>query len=129
MFAWVQSLDSFFRQARLRYLGLGLLIAWVYGSWFSNGIFTPDSARGVDTLRISLAASAVGLLVLAFRPRRRAPLAPGFVLAASAVVSATTLLFFVAPDGLPLLFASAVGGLASAVLWIAWGELFCQASR
>ena len=126
MFAWVQSLDSFFRQARLRYLGLGLLIAWVYGSWFSNGIFTPDSARGVDTLRISLAASAVGLLVLAFRPRRRAPLAPGFVLAASAVVSATTLLFFVAPDGLPLLFASAVGGLASAVLWIAWGELFCQ---
>ena len=79
MFAWVQSLDSFFRQARLRYLGLGLLIAWVYGSWFSNGIFAPDSARGVDTLRISLAASAVGLLVLAFRPRRRAPLAPGFV--------------------------------------------------
>lgn len=69
MFAWVQSLDSFFRQARLRYLGLGLLIAWVYGSWFSNGIFAPDSARGVDTLRISLAASAVGLLVLAFRPR------------------------------------------------------------
>lgn len=126
VFAWVQSLDSFFRQARLRYLGLGLLIAWVYGSWFSNGIFTPDSARGVDTLRISLAASAVGLLVLAFRPRRRAPLAPGFILAASAVVSATTLLFFVAPDGLPLLFASAVGGLASAVLWIAWGELFCQ---
>lgn len=79
MFAWVQSLDSFFRQARLRYLGLGLLIAWVYGSWFSDGIFAPDSARGVDTLRISLAASAVGLLVLAFRPRRRAPLAPGFV--------------------------------------------------
>lgn len=126
MFAWVQSLDSFFRQARLRYLGLGLLIAWVYGSWFSNGIFAPDSARGVDTLRISLAASAVGLLVLAFRPRRRAPLAPGFVLAASAVVSATTLLFFVMPDGLLLLFTSAVGGLASAVLWIAWGELFCQ---
>lgn len=31
VFAWVQSLDSFFRQARLRYLGLGLLIAWVYG--------------------------------------------------------------------------------------------------
>lgn len=126
MFAWVQSLDSFFRQARLRYLGLGLLIAWVYGSWFSNGIFAPDSARGVDTLRISLAASAVGLLVLAFRSRRRAPLAPGFVLAASAVVSATTLLFFVMPDGLLLLFTSAVGGLASAVLWIAWGELFCQ---
>ncbi|MFR0868816.1 MAG: hypothetical protein ACLSGS_07290, partial [Adlercreutzia sp.] len=53
-------------------------------------------------------------------------MAPGFVLAASAVVSATTLLFFVMPDGLLLLFTSAVGGLASAVLWIAWGELFCQ---
>lgn len=68
MFAWVQSLDSFFRQARLRYLGLGLLIAWVYGSWFSNGIFAPDSARGVDTLRISLAASAVGFSCSPFVP-------------------------------------------------------------
>lgn len=126
MFAWVQSLDLFFRQARLRYLGLGLLIAWVYGSWFSNGIFAPESARGIDTLRVSLAASAIGLLALAFRPKRRIPLAPGSVLAASAVVSATTLLFFVAPDGLPLFLASAAGGLASAVLWIAWGEVFCQ---
>ena len=76
MFAWVQSLDSFFRQARLRYLGLGLLIAWVYGSWFSDGIFAPSSARGTDSLNVSLVFSAWGLLFLAFRPHRRTPLSP-----------------------------------------------------
>lgn len=126
MFGWVQSLDAFFRQARLRYLGLGLLIAWVYGSWFSDGLFAPGSARGADSLNVSLIFSAAGLLALAFRPRRRTPLSPALVLAAAVAVSATTLSFLVVPDGLPLLAVAAVGGVASSVLWVAWGELFCQ---
>lgn len=126
MFAWVQSLDSFFRQARLRYLGLGLLIAWVYGSWFSDGIFAPGSARGTDSLNVSLVLSALGLLFLAFRPHRRTPLSPAFVLAAAIAVSVTTLSFLVVPAGLPLLAVAAIGGAASSVLWVAWGELFCQ---
>lgn len=126
MFGWVQSLDAFFRQARLRYLGLGLLIAWVYGSWFSSGIFAPGDRLAVDTLHMSLVFSAVGLLVLAFRPHRRTPLAPGLIVAAALTVSVTTLLFLVLPHGAPLLVASAVGGAASSVLWVAWGELFCQ---
>ena len=126
MFPWVQSLDQFFRQARLRYLGLGLLIAWVYGSWFSDGIFLPGSPQSAATLQVSLLFSAIGLLILAFRPHRRTPLTPLVVLAAAIVVSTTTLLFFVAPVGAALLAISALGGVASAVLWIAWGELFCQ---
>ena len=126
MFPWVQSLDQFFRQARLRYLGLGLLIAWVYGSWFSDGIFLPGSPQSAATLQVSLLFSAIGLLILAFRSHRRTPLTPLVVLAAAIVVSTTTLLFFVAPVGAALLAISALGGVASAVLWIAWGELFCQ---
>ena len=126
VFGWVQSLDAFFRQARLRYLGLGLLIAWVYGSWFSDGLFAFGSARGTDSLNVSLVFSAVGLLALAFRPRRRTPLSPTFVLTAALIVSGTTLSFLVVPDGLALLAAAALGGVASSVLWVAWGELFCQ---
>lgn len=126
VYGWVQSLDVFFRQARLRYLGLGLLIAWVYGSWFSDGIFAPGSAQGTNSLNVSLVFSAVGLLALAFRPHRRMPLSPTLVLAAAVVVSATTLSFLVVPDGLLLFAIAAVGGAASSVLWVAWGELFCQ---
>lgn len=125
MLNWVQSLDGFLKQARIRYLGLGLLLAWVYASWFSDGIFAPNSAESVETLRVSLAASAVGLLVLAFRPTKRKPLASSLVFSAAIIVSVTTLLFFVVPNW--ALFAiSALGGLASSVLWVAWGELFCQ---
>lgn len=126
MFGWVQALDAFFRQARLRYLGLGLLIAWVYGSWFSAGIFPDGSPRGPESLYASLIASAVVLLALAVRPHRRVPLPPAAVFAAAVVVSATTLLFFVMPSGLPLVAAGVVGGAASALLWVGWGELFCQ---
>ncbi len=84
------------------------------------------SPQSAATLQVSLLFSAIGLLILAFRPHRRTPLTPLVVLAAAIVVSTTTLLFFVAPVGAALLAISALGGVASAVLWIAWGELFCQ---
>lgn len=126
MFAWVQSLDSFFKQGKLRFLGLGFLLAWVYGSWFSDGIFPPGSSQAIDTLRISLAASAIGLFALAFRPNKRKPLSPTWILVSALVVSGTTFLFFFIPNGIALLAASALGGIASSVLWVAWGELFCE---
>lgn len=126
MFVWVQSLDVFFGRARTRFLGLGLMLAWVYGSWFSGGIFPSDSLQNRATLCVSLAFSAVGLLGLAFRPRKRAPLKPIVILGSAVIVSATTLLFYVVPSWLPLLAVSALGGLASSTLWVAWGELFCE---
>lgn len=126
VFVWVQSLDMFFGRARTRFLGLGLMLAWVYGSWFSGGIFPSDSLQNRATLCVSLAFSAVGLLALAFRPRKRVPLGPIVILGSSAVVSATTLLFYIMPGWPPLLAVSALGGLASSTLWVAWGELFCE---
>ena len=69
MLAWVRSLDSFLERARIRYFGLGLLLAWVYCSWFSHGIFSADnSVAAFTTLRTSLLFSAVGLLAIVFRP-------------------------------------------------------------
>lgn len=122
----VRSLCVFLKQIKARFLGLGLLIAWVYGTWFSDAVFSSGGAQGLNVLRVSLAFSALGLLGLAFRPGRRVPLRPSFVAASALIVSATTLLFPLASgDGL-LAVASALGGLASSVLWIAWGELFCQ---
>lgn len=126
MFNWVRSLDQFLRQTEIRYLGLGLLLAWVYGSWFSNGIFPAGSPQMELTLRASLGASAVGLLVLAFRPRKRTPLGARLILGAAAVMAASTFSFFFLDGIAPLVAASVLGGFASAVLWVAWGELFCQ---
>ena len=126
MFSWVASLDAFLKQGRLRYLGLGLTIAWVYCTWFSPAFFPAESQQGATSLHVSLVCSAVGLLVLAFRPNKQVPLGSRSVLGASTVVSATTLLFFFANEGPILLAASALGGLASSVLWVAWGELFCS---
>ena len=127
MLAWVRSLDSFLERARIRYFGLGLLLAWVYCSWFSHGIFSADnSVAAFTTLRTSLLFSAVGLLAIVFRPHKEIPLKPQSVFASAVVVSAATLLFFIVPSGPLLLAVSAMGGLASALLWVAWGELFCR---
>lgn len=127
MFSWVRSLDAFFERVRFRYLGLGLLVAWVYCSWFSKGIFpVGDGDAALLTLRVSLFFSAVGLFVLVFRPNKRMPLGPKCVLSASVIVSLTTLLFFVLQGGPFLIAAGALGGLASAPLWVGWGELYCR---
>lgn len=127
MFAWVRWLDAFFERIRFRYLGLGLLVAWVYCSWFSEGIFPANEGDAASsTLRASLLFSAAGLFVLVFRPGKQTSLDSRLVFGASVVVSSTTMLFFVLPDGLPLLAAGALGGIASAALWVAWGEFFCR---
>ncbi len=126
MFRWVQSLDSLLKRGNLRLLGLGLLLAWVYCTWFSNGIFEPFSSRSADTLRLSLVASAIGLIALAFRPNKRKPIGQAPIFWSAAIMSASTLLFFALPSGVALMVDAFVGGLASAILWVAWGEMFCR---
>ena len=126
MFGWVRSLDFFFNKAKLRYLGLGLLLAWVYCTWFSHGIFLPGDGRLHETLHLSLLASAVGLLLLVFRPQKRMPLSPRIILVSALAVSITTASFFFLSSVPAIWVASVVGGFASSALWVGWGELFCQ---
>ena len=126
MFSWIKALDSFFEQSRIRYLGLGLLLAWVYCTWFSGGIYPTGSELASITLRDSLAFSAVGLIILVFRKNKEKPLGAKVIAWGAAAVSLTTLSFFFVEDRIFLFAVSAIGGLASSLLWIGWGELFCR---
>ena len=126
MFSWVKALDAFFERSKVRYLGLGLLLAWVYCTWFSDGIFPTGDATAFSTLRDSLAFSAIGLIAMVFRRNKEKPLGARSILCGAVVMSATTFSFFVFDDPALLFAASALGGLASALLWVGWGELFCR---
>ncbi len=127
MFKWVTSLDSFFTKVKIRYLGLGLLLAWVYCSWFSGSIFGPESeVTALETLRTSLLFSAFSLIAIVFRPHKQHPLGSRIVFISAVCVSATTSLFFFIPSGWLLIVISAIGGIMTAFLWVAWGELYCQ---
>lgn len=132
---WIEILDQFFNQTRIRYLGLGVLLAWVYCTWFSNGVFPQDIAGISDavssdlvgkTLRVSLLFSAVGLFSVAFRRGKNNPLSQKWVLASGLVMTCTTLMFLFLGSGPLILVDAALGGLVSSVLWVAWGELFCR---
>lgn len=123
----VDAIDQYFNQTKIRYLGLGVLLAWVYCTWFSDGIFSASQrAVAVTTLNYSLVGSVVSLFAIAFRRHKRTPFSQRIVFASAVALSITTLLFFVLPDG-PALYAIAfLGGLSGGMLWVAWGELFCQ---
>lgn len=126
----IQRLDSFFQRVRVRHLGLGLLVAWVYCSWFSSAFFdAADVGVASDTLKASLLFSALGFVAVMARPKKRAPLPSKVVFASGVVVSATTFLFLLSSDAALLFWASALGGFASAVLWVSWGELYCRMGR
>lgn len=126
----IQRLDSFFQRVRVRHLGLGLLVAWVYCSWFSSAFFdAADVGVASDTLKASLLFSALGFVAVMARPKKRAPLPSKVVFASGVVVSATTFLFLLSSDAALLFWASALGGFASAVLWVSWGELYCRMDR
>ena len=122
-----ETMSGFFHRTQSRYWGLGVMIAWVYCTWFSDGIFAPDAADAAhETLLISLLFSIVCLFAMAFRPGRERPLPSWAVLISAGMLTLTTLLFFWLPAGLPADIAAALGGLFGSVMWIAWGELFCQ---
>ena len=124
----VDRLDSFFGQLHLRYLGLGALLAWVYCTWFANGIFNVGETRSaILSLWASLLASAIALFSMAFRPNKRTPLSERTVSTAGFVMAACTFsLRLAAQVPCALVVLSIIGGVASSALWVAWGELFCQ---
>ena len=124
----IDRLDSFFGRLHFRYLGLGALLAWVYCTWFANGIFNVGETRlAILSLWASLLASAIALFSMAFRPNKRTPLSERTVSAAGFVMAACTLsLRLVVQVPCALVVLSVIGGVASSALWVAWGELFCQ---
>ena len=125
--AWIASLDRAVDRVKVRYMGLGLLLAWVYCTWFSDAVFSgANSGDAGSTLRSSLLFSAVALLALAFRPNKRTPLGMRWTIAASVCVAATTFAFLLSPSGAMLYVLASAGGFASSILWVQWGELYCR---
>lgn len=125
----IAALDQLLKTVKVRYLGLGLMLAWVYCSWFANSVFPAEcvSVRN-HTLAASILFSTCSLLGIAFRPNRQRPIGQR-TLALSALIVTTTTLALIPlcnnETALPLVLAAA-GGFCSSPLWVAWGELFCQ---
>lgn len=88
----IDRLDSFFGRLHFRYLGPGALLAWVYCTWFANGIFNVGETRSaILSLWASLLASAIALFSMAFRPNKRTPLSERTISTAGFVMAACTL--------------------------------------
>lgn len=121
MFQWIQALDGALHKISIRYLGMGLLIAWVYCTWFAGNDETIS-----QTLSASVIFSAAGLLALTLRADKRTPIKPAFILAAGITVSITTAAFSFFDQEWLCIAAAALGGAASSILCVAWGEMFCQ---
>ena len=116
----IDRLDSFFGRLHFRYLGLGALLAWVYCTWFANGIFNVGETRSaILSLWASLLASAIALFSMAFRPNKRTPLSERTVSAAGFVMAACTLSLRLAVQAPCALVAlSIIGGIAASALWV-----------
>lgn len=124
---WISAIDRYFNQTKIRYMGLGVMLAWVYCTWFSDGIFAPsEHEQAISTLMVSLSFSVIGLLILAFRPKKGHPLNQRSILVSAIVLSLATLSFLLLPYGMPMLVAAAFGGLFGGLMWVAWGELYCM---
>lgn len=123
----IDAVDQFFSQTKIRYLGLGVMLAWVYCTWFSDGIFdAAHRAVAIQTLNYSLVGSVIALFAVAFRKHKRTPFSQRSVFLSAVGLSASTLLFFLVPAGTALNVIAFLGGLSGGMLWVAWGELFCQ---
>lgn len=111
---------------KVRYMGLGFVLAWIYCLWFSGSVLGEETRSPFVSLLPSMAGSGLVLLALALRPGpKRVPGERWSVLAPAAMSASTIMLFLVGPG--PLCVAcSLVGGVASAFLWLQWGDMLCR---
>lgn len=111
---------------KVRYMGLGFVLAWIYCLWFSGSVLSEEARASFVTLHLSMGGSAVTLIALALTARRRKGLSDRWTVVAPLVMSATTVVLAFDDTGLPGYACALLGGLASAFFWLQWGELFCK---
>lgn len=119
----------------LRFLGVGVYLAWLFTIHYSTGVFgTAD--RAIDSLILSNFANLVGLVVAALFARRIAPISSkrSYVLSAGASSCIGTITASLSPLGAnaePVLFV--VGnvfiGIGTALLILLWSELYSGLPR
>lgn len=119
----------------LRFLGVGVYLAWLFTIHFSTGIFE-TSDRALDSLVLSNLANLVCLILAAVFARRIAPISTkrGFSLAAGAFSLFGTVLASLAPLAaaaeLPLfIIGNALIGSGTSLLILLWSELYASLPR
>lgn len=120
-----RSLGDVAETLKVRYMGLGFVLAWIYCLWFSGSVLSEVARSSFTSLLLSMGGSAVALLAVALRRAGEAPSRDVWVVVSPVAMAATTAVLAVdVPQPLSLA-AALVGGIASAPLWLHWGRLFC----
>ncbi|WP_139651957.1 response regulator transcription factor [Raoultibacter phocaeensis] len=119
----------------LRFLGVGVYLAWLFTIHFSTSVFE-TSDRALDSLILSNFANLICLTLAALFARRIAPISTkkGFVWTAGASSFLGTVIASLAPLGAPaeaLLFVigNALVGAGTSLLILLWSELYASLPR
>ena len=119
----------------LRFLGVGVYLAWLFTIHYSTGLF--DTAdRALDSLILSNLANLFGLVLAALLARRIAPISPkkAYVACAGIASCSGTFLASFAPLGggaEAVLFVAGniLIGIGTALLILLWSELYSGLPR
>jgi len=123
--------------ARMRYVGLALLLCWTYSVWF---VTSPVSSllQASDTLVLSrlttTLTSVVVPLLFVWRLGRagRMPISPALIWTSAVLAAAASLvsplLDRAMPNPWPFFAVSLTTGTFSAVLWLMWGQRLADQS-
>lgn len=124
-----QSLTRLERTLKVRYLGIGFLWAWVYGSFETFAVFPERAGIGINADSSWLASAVVvtlTLFVLGFVLGRRQTMAPPWLTVAAGVATAagTLLSGLAAVEGIlaPAVVSGALTGLGTGALYVLWGQ-------
>lgn len=124
-----QSLLRLEGSLKLRYLGIGFIWAWVYGSYETFAVYPERTGIGINadsSWLVSATVVTLTLFVLGFMLGRRSTMAPRWLgIAASAAAGAGTLLSGLAPDGSAFSLVVASGiltGFGTGALYVLWGQ-------
>lgn len=119
---------------RLRYLGIGFIWAWIYGSFETSAVYPDRAGIGINadaSWIVSAAAVALSLFVVGVMLGRRAA-APSWLAPAAAIGSAAgTLLSALFPASflLGVLASGLLTGIGTATLTVLWGQALTQLGR
>lgn len=118
---------------KVRYLGIGFLWAWVYGSFETFAVFPERTGIGINADSSWLASAVVvtlTLFILGFTLGQRRTLAPPWLAVTAAAATAVgTLLSGLTPaEGIlaPVVVSGALTGFGTGALYVLWGQALAR---
>lgn len=128
-----QSLTKLEGTLKVRYLGIGFLWAWVYGSFETFAVFPERTGIGINADSSWLASAIVvtlTLFVLGFVLGRRQTMAPPWLTVAAGVATAagTLLSGLASVEGIlaPVVVSGALTGFGTGALYVLWGQALAR---